>query len=383
MSSSSSRKRRIALRLGLALGSVVLVVGLTEAGLRLFGFRHPPIRLPIVAGVRGVVKDVAAQDGLYLHDDRQLWRPKPGVHAFAYWGGDTSRHPERVNERGYRGPLLPTERTPGVRRIATLGDSSTFGARVSYADSYSGRLPAILKARGIETEVLNGGVVGFSIRQGLARYRALVREHGPDVVVAAFGAVNESFAGRGTSDDDQIERNLSQDTWWWHTKRWLREHSRLVHLADYGAESLRGGREKVLAAVKERSREHWKVNEDAFAVDWPGVRRVSVARFRELLTTLRDAVADDGAQLVLLSMPRHERHEKRCPILLAYTEALLDVAKREAIPLVDGRAAFADARPRQPGAPLFVPDGYHPSPRGHAILASALADRIAALPASR
>ena len=32
-----------------------------------------------------------------------------------------------INERGFRGPVVPYERTPGKHRLVFLGDSITFG----------------------------------------------------------------------------------------------------------------------------------------------------------------------------------------------------------------------------------------------------------------
>src|SRR5262249_11976745 len=124
---------------------------------------------------------------------------------------DLKGEPEYVNAEGFRGPSIPLAREPGTLRVATLGDSTTYGVGVTFADTFSARLQELLRARGTRADVLDGGVDGFTLAQGLERYRERVRPYRPDVVVATFGSVNEHFAAQdGLSDGEKIRRSIER-----------------------------------------------------------------------------------------------------------------------------------------------------------------------------
>ena len=97
----------------------------------------------------------------------------------------------RTNRIGLRGPDL---RADGARRILAVGDSCTFGWRVSDAESYPAQLEALLNQRagGDRYQVINAGVPGYTSYQGLV----YLREHGlalrPEIVVIGLG-FNDTF----------------------------------------------------------------------------------------------------------------------------------------------------------------------------------------------
>ncbi len=361
-------------RLGLALASVVVALGLVEAGLRLAGFRYPPIDAPMVVWNREEDRAMRLGTALHRSEPNQLWAPAPG-HAIPWGEGEV------VNERGYRGPLLPLERAPGTLRVATLGDSSTFGHSVAYADSYSARLAAALEQRaGRPVEVLCGGVIGFTVRQGIERYRELVRPHRPDVVVAAFGAVNDHLNAIDERDDAMIPRDVTADTAWTELRLTLRRDLRLGHALGW----LRDRRREGARAERDRHflrelRDHRRA-QNLGRVDWRGTRRVSLEEFDRFLAQLVAEVRADGAEPVLLSMPRRAAVEEASPVLLEYTRAIRAVAEREDAALVEGRELFDAQLAAGATVEELFADNYHPSARGHALLAEALAERIAALP---
>lgn len=115
--------------------------------------------------------------------DRELgWRLRP--RAIDNWGG-VEVH---INERGFRGPVVPYERTPGTRRVLYLGDSVTFGYRVArWEDTFPHVADSIVAVRdSIPVETVNLAVEGYSqwqqaivLEKEGARYR-------PDLVVLGF-----------------------------------------------------------------------------------------------------------------------------------------------------------------------------------------------------
>lgn len=151
--------------LGLTISAAVL--GVAEVALRLSGFQYQPLG-PVGFNSRGPNR---------FHP-YWFWEPRPG--------DPVRRCPEeRINAAGFRGPQRPVERDPARLRIVTLGDSSTFGVKVCYRQTYSARLEEAIPG----SEVLNFGVIGYSAFQGEKLLEGRVLEYQPDVVLLAFGAI--------------------------------------------------------------------------------------------------------------------------------------------------------------------------------------------------
>jgi lysophospholipase L1-like esterase len=352
------------LLLGCAIAFAVL--GAIEVTLVLFDFRYPPLDAPIVVELpEGWV------DGRSLHDKdvATLWKPSPG--AKLPWGLD-----ERVNDAGFRGPVLPIERTPGKLRIATLGDSSTFGYGVAWDECYSARVARMLTESGRPTEVLDAGVIGYSVRQGLERWRQSVRAYHPDIVVAAFGSVIDHGPAMGLPDDRLINDQVLNSSRWKQTLHRLRRDLRLAHLSGWLADCLRGGRDELQGEQRRRELLADKVIDSVGAVDWLGTRRVSLAEFEKFLLQLRDEVRASGARLIVLSMPRRPREEIDRPVVMEYTRRMQTLAQRGEFELVDGRAALGKALRNGPSTREMMADDFHPSAIGHEILARALVEAI-------
>jgi lysophospholipase L1-like esterase len=356
--------------------SVVVFFTLLEFGLRAANFVYSPADEPISIWNRVEDRDLRLGTGLHRSEARTLWGPRPGAAVPPQWSRD-----EQVNAQGWRGRELPLEKSPGVLRIATLGDSSTFGYGVPYEHSYSAQLQELLCARGLNCEVLDAGVVGYTSRQGLERYRKLVREYKPDIVIEAFGAVNDHHqAPGGVPDKVKIESNISEQGLWTELRLRTRRELRLAHLFSKLVDELQGGkgaeRDKTFRKVLAQERLARHMGRIEF--DQHGVRRVSLDDFRATLLTLRDEVVSDGGRLVLLSMPRLRAVEQRAPVLPHYSRLLAELSKTQSLPLADGRGAFSrEVQAGRVETELFIPgDAYHPSCAGHALLAQQLADVI-------
>lgn len=366
-------RRRTLLRLLLASASPLVAFGLLELGLRLGGFRYPPADEPITIWNRVEDRELRLGIGLHQSDERLLWRPRPG--ATTPWGGD------RINAEGFRGPSLAVARTPGVVRVAALGDSTTFGHGVDVDSTFCAQIVDHYAQSGVRVEVLNAGVVGYTVLQGLERYRRDVRPYRPDVVIAAFGAVNEQIPGQnGLGDDERIEGAIvrgqgwsTQLAWWW------RSEVRIAHLLAWARER---GDEALLEDRKAdlQARREWnQAIADSGAPDWPGTRRVGLERYVDALGILAEEVAADGARLVVVSMPRKRSVEKRTPALLEYTAATEAFARDNDLPWIDGRRAFMTALALGGREHVLLRDDFHPSRRGHRILAVKVEEQLNAL----
>ena len=108
----------------------------------------------------------------------------PGTNA-------TFRHPDgrrsnvTINADGWNStkPAYAVARTPGVKRIAVVGDSYVHGAFVDTAEGFPEIAEAELVRAGIPAEVYRFGMDGAPLSQYLQVLRREVRAYKPDVVV--------------------------------------------------------------------------------------------------------------------------------------------------------------------------------------------------------
>ena len=353
------RPRTLARATAVLCGAIVLPAAL-ELGLRLARFEFPPLEAPVVFW--NPRNDVAMRAGTDLHeiDLAGLWRPRAGAEIPGADG-------ERVNDLGLRGPLPSDPRHAGVLRVATLGDSSTFGLETPFAQSYSGRLPGLLADLG-QIEVLAAGVVGYTAVQGRVRFRELCAPLEPDATVIAFGAVNEHFPSDVGGDAERIAIHARRAGAPYRARMWLLEHTRAAQAWSWLIEGGAEGRRAAIAAWASSQEHQVEVWERRGAVGLDGSRRVEPEEFGAVLATLVEAVRDAGSEPVLVAPPRRVGIERELPVLLEYDRALREYAAESGVTFVDVYAAF---RERDADAELFI-DGVHPSPEGHELYARLL-----------
>jgi lysophospholipase L1-like esterase len=363
-------------KLALSLGAVIVLGGLTEIALRVAGFTHYPAILPPILWNDDEDRNLNHGVGMFVKDAAQLWVPSPG--AEVPYGAPQQ---EKINADGYRGPLRARTKPAGVVRVVALGDSSTFGMGVPYEDTWCAQLEVQLAAAGVAAEVIDAGVIGFTIEQGLERYDALVRGLSPDVVISAFGAINEHLWCQTMPDRPKIDarkhpppvRTLLLD---------LRYSVRLLHLAGWVIDRARGeDREAMREALRAERKRQDAFNVTAGQPDWPGQRRVGLERFAAAHDELAARVKADHARLVLISMPRAPEREVQSPVLPLYNQAVHDAALRVNAGYFDARStvlAALQGPPTREWSELFI-DAYHPTRAGHALIAAGLAPIVKSL----
>lgn len=92
-----------------------------------------------------------------------------------------------INEQGMRATRdYAYEKPEGVKRIVSLGDSYTMGYEVAFEQCFSSVLERELRAAGVEAQVLNAGVSGFSNAEELLYLEKELLRYDPDVVVVSF-----------------------------------------------------------------------------------------------------------------------------------------------------------------------------------------------------
>ncbi len=151
------RKRPAAAQALLGVGTALCVLIAAEAGLRLAGF-----------------------NAAYRVEDIGSWRFAPNLHDFES-RGPRDLHSFRVttNADGLRTPL-PRTKTPGVRRICVMGDSTVFGWGVDDGGSVA---EGAMTALPTSFEVLNAGQPGYSSTMAAWLYGVVVADYTPDLTI--------------------------------------------------------------------------------------------------------------------------------------------------------------------------------------------------------
>lgn len=377
--SRPSHPRRFLSALAIAGGAIVLV----EVGLRAIHFKHPPAERPIVLWSPERDPGLASKDGLFQRDLGALWVPRPQAeipvpHSPASASGaaseiaapsgvSVSAGVERVNSAGYRGPLVPFRRPQGTLRILTLGDSGTFGTGVGYWDTYSGRLQTMLADLDIKAEVIDGGVDGYTIRQGLERYRSLGRAYRPMIVIVAFPGANDAEAAFDLGDEEKIRVDIERNSGLAGFVRRLRGHVRTLDLAAWVGN--RHALSEVMAASDLERHHERELARDWGNPNWPGQRRVSPSEFALYLGQLRREANADGARVILVAMPHRASAESEAPVLRQYARAVFTTAVSEDAQVLDAQSRF-EVRAKHDGTEdLVLIDAWNPTPLGHDLIA--------------
>ncbi len=316
----------------------------------------PLVVVPLVVVELGL-RPVAAHDQsfkttLFMEDESLGWRLRPG--AEGPWMGIQVH----VNGKGLRGPEVEYAKPPGTRRILYLGDSVTFGFGIP---DHNDVFPYLAGER-MSVETVNAAVGGYSPWQEHAYLASEGFRYEPDLVVVCFvlNDVTEKFAlqrfggqGRGF----QLEHSTENPRLWelWRTSGigWGARAlaARLRFGSDIQAGAAREELSRTQALVDQtdspRVQEAWGLTLESLGKIVDNCRerdvRVAIAVF-PYAWQLEDPEGNDAPQKRLIAFGR----EHSVPTL-------------DLLPVVAASEGGC-----------FIDDN-HLSPRGHAIVAEALA----------
>lgn len=358
MNSSPQQERNarssVAMRRVLAVLCALWPLAILETAVELAGSAPPPSKT-LEVWHTNAARQLDEAGGAFEPHDEWIWGPRPGAR---YQG-------ESINEEGYRGPVLPFERSD-LPRIVTLGDSSTFGFAVKDEECFTRRMEQEFAAMGRPVETLNLGCVGHSAVQAMRIYVGKAREYRPDLVIVAVGAVNEHFLVPPEESDLAKLRALKERGG--KMLRWARRFSSVRWI-----EAKVRGHEAAGPATMDTTP----------LVSVKNSARVSVTEFVAALEQLADAVSEDGASLLVVVPPKRGDADVGNPALVPYTVALRQFAARRKLPTLDALARFRaldDADPMVRENSVLSPrfgDAYHPTALGHRLYAKMLVDEIA------
>jgi hypothetical protein len=186
--------RRVAARIGMALGLAIVSIGAGELILRMMGSVDPsgqftvagrvlrPRRLPLADIEHRITSDLAAPGSFVVYDPDLGWSLRPDATS-----ADGLFH---TNAQGIRAAADSRPPASPSVRVALFGDSFCFGDEVAFDDTWGRLLELRLRELGLEAEVLNFGVNGYGMDQALLRWRKSGRAAAPTIVVLGFQPEN-------------------------------------------------------------------------------------------------------------------------------------------------------------------------------------------------
>lgn len=203
----------------------------------------------ISAAVLGALVPLAAIEG-YLRltgPGGGFYEPDPALgarlipNATGRWRRACFDVPIRINSQGLRDVEHPIQKPPETERIAVLGDSIAEALQVPLEESFPRRLEELLNAAGRRPrgEVINFGVSGYGSDQEYLVLKTRAAAYQPDVVVLAFTIGNDV-----RNNSPRLERQMSS-----YPKPFFRLDAggHLVHVPIPAAEQSAAG---ILAKIK-------------------------------------------------------------------------------------------------------------------------------------
>ncbi|MEE8170547.1 MAG: GDSL-type esterase/lipase family protein [Phycisphaerae bacterium] len=339
-------------RLTAALGGIVISLSLLEAGARLIAPDPPDAPLFSAAAERAS----AHRDPVQMADPYLFWRNQPNADLI-HKGVRI-----RTNRFGMRDDPITRRKPYGVFRILSLGESTAFGATVAQDATYANQLEACLNRRGdgVQYQVLNAGVSGYSIVQSCEYLRRDGLGFDPDIVMIYQG-FNDFLptahvaqrieripeGAKGITDLDFL--NALNSRWNVRLNSWMITHSVAYRWVEHRLNPLT---ESDVEAARKLAR-------TAVAPRVPAPDRLStLRRFHEM--TRRE-----GVTLIVL-VPAYRWYVAHCRLLL-------DFCRSEDVHCIDLELAVKRAGAER--ATLFA-DAVHPVSRLHGLFAEQICEHI-------
>ena len=318
-------------------------------------FRRPIYGLAFALGLLALLEGAARLFPEPGAPEVVVFKPHP-TRIWALEEGDDMAAMVRVHidADGLRKPARPGREEAPV--ILTVGDSSIFGHGVPDGETLHDHLQQQLEDGGLSTRVLCGAVPGYSTLQSERLLEEVGWARNPKMLVVANlwsdnnidGFTDAALMTALQSPTAQVERWMSMSALFRQTRQQLNQ------------------------ALGRPTR--WKVS-------WPtasrqGVRRVPLPDYAAALGRIFEAARERQVAVVVLALSNtylfaHGRNAATS--WKPYFEAQKAMADAWQVPILDSLTAL-----QKTGAPakeLFV-DELHPSGKGHAAIASLIADLL-------
>ncbi len=205
-------------------------------------------------------------------DSGTLWRLKGS------YRGEAFGKPVHTGAVGFRGPEEYPVKPAHACRILAIGDSRTYGFGVHDDETFAAVAQAELRNRGLDAEVINAGVHGFSALQCRV-YLANLLKYRPDVVIFAPGYNDRRYLVVRPPDSEA-------------SFAWIARARRVVDVLEWS--------NTLFALLYELGQRRLQpLKENPPPLDEVQVR-VEKDRFREELEKAADLCRDQGVKLIFL-----------------------------------------------------------------------------------
>lgn len=302
----------------LALASIFVTLLILEIILRLMGF--------------GNVET-------YLPDQNLIWRLKPRQETYTKYG----LKPVSINSAGLRDREYSKEKSSNTYRVLVLGNSCTYGWGVGQEDTYPKVLERKLASVSNQNnfEIINGGVIGYSIAQELEYLKKDGLSWNPDLVVISH-TFNEGKRVNPTSPQELKDKVFFS----LRLKNFLRNIAIYHYIVEHNF-----SHQYVQLSRRITEDPSW-IDESAFdlyvknlqeIIDICSNNKIQVAF---LITVSKNQVLNDDI--------KYSKHQN----------AMIDAATKNKILLINPMTALRENKSKE----LFV-DGGHPTELGHKLIA--------------
>lgn len=285
---------------------LLLVFGTPEILLRIYW--NPPAPSSQVVGTRKFVTWLSQlslgqnnSENLYRDDANLLWSLQPNAKIKSFNHHHTKNGEKQtvhitINSDGYRGKRVDKrKKNPGEFRVLCMGDSNFFGYPLDGKDTFPRVLADSLlrgSPSGVQIEVINGGIPGFTVLQGQRWYQQQFQENDFDWLLLSY-LNNDAWL------QPQADREL------------LNKKESILNVL-----SLLAGKIQLVLWAKS-----WIVNKVP-KEDY--VPRVSLDEFIEAYQFFISAAREKGAQVMILDYRAYPQYEP-------YSRALQVLAKQEGV----------------------------------------------------
>ncbi len=316
------------------LATAAIFVGI-EGALRLLDYPPPfvGVGLPVTVP-RG---PLARWFDRVLYDPEVLFRLRPGAE---FVGG------YRINSLGLVGPEVAPTPPPATMRILCLGDSCTFGISAGPGNAYPDLLAEVFRKAfaGPRVEVLNAGVPTYTSTQSLRQFRREATRLQPQMIVAYLGSHNDYQAAPAPVSEVTagLRSPVGRILRTWNTWRALR---------------------------------HLLFRAGPIPPSRLGTVHTPLPEFLANLGELAADCARRGLPLLLVVPPHSPAKRDAQPVSAEYAQAVRDLARARAVPVVDPAPLFESLEPY----PVWG-DPAHPNRTGQRLLASLLYEALISLP---
>jgi hypothetical protein len=271
-----------------------------------------------------------------------------------------------VNASGFRDRDFSEGRTPGVRRIACVGDSYTFGLGVELDETFPKQLEKRLNEEH-PTEVLNFGVCGQDGRQARLNLEKVALRYHPDLVIYSMYWDDLVPTPPEKLTRERVEARIASEV---SRHSWLRDGLRCSR-ALYFLVNRVGALGAAIAPRPGRFHDVHQAllagRDDAIRDAWDDLAREVVA--------MRDASRARGARFAVVAWPVPEQvlgETTQCRFL----ETARALGDRLGVPVVSTLEPLVSLV--HEGTSPYLPYETHPTAEGYARSASAIACALAA-----